>query len=380
MQARVVRFINGRIVANHSITPGELWISDGKIIAPSEKADSTVDVAGLIIAPGLIDLQINGGFGIDFTEEPERVLEVAKKLPQYGVTSFLPTCITSSKEHYRDCLTALRAQMNAAHDGANLLGIHLEGPFFNVKQKGAHNSALVRPCDCVETAEELYGSLEKVMIVTLAPELPGAENIISQLHKEGIIISCGHSSATYDEMQKAMNWGLSFATHLFNAMTPFHHREPGVVGSVLGNRGFMYSVIADPHHLHQKALELAYRLNPEGLVLVSDAMSALGLPAGHYHLGTMQVEVDEGKATISGTNILAGSIIALDSAMRYLVAATGCSLVEAIDAATIKPATLLNIQHQKGTLEVGADADFILLDDTLHVHATYIAGEPVSNA
>ncbi len=370
----VYRFINGRILYDHSIAQGELWTSQGKIIAPQQRADAVIDVEGLIIAPGYIDLQINGAFGIDFTLEPERVNEVAKKLPRYGVTSFLPTCITSSKEQYQHALPVLRKQLHAISEGAQPLGIHLEGPFFNMQQKGAHNALFVKSCESIGAPEEMYGSLDDVKVVTLAPELSGACEIISQLHEKGIVVSAGHTSASYEEMQKAIDNGVCFATHLFNAMVPLHHREPGVIGAVLMKKGFMYSVIADPHHLHPRTLELAWRLNPDGLVLVSDAMAALGLPAGLYHLGTMQVEVEGGKATIFGTKTLAGSIIALDSAVRYLISSTGCSKVEAIEAATLKPATLLSIQHQKGTLRIGADADFILLDDDLVVHATYING------
>ncbi len=372
---KTVRYYNARIVRDHALQAGDLWVADGKIIAPQIKADLEIDVHGLIIAPGYIDLQINGGFGLDFTTQADRVSEVARLLPQYGVTAFLPTVISSSKERYRQALPHLQPKKGGAH-GATILGVHLEGPFFHPKQCGAHDPLMIRSFDDSSSIEDFYGSLDGVKIVTLAPEIKGALGAIAHLKQRCIVASVGHSNASYQEMQQAIEAGASLATHLFNAMTPFHHRDPGVIASVLTTPGYFYSIIADGHHLHPAAINLAWRSNPDGLILVTDAMEALGLSDGVYHLGTREVEVQKSKAFLAGAATLAGSVLSLDAAVRNLLAYTSCSLVEAIEAASWKPAVILGMQDVKGSLQEGADADFIFLDDDLYVHATCIAGEP----
>lgn len=371
----VARYVNGLVLRGHELKQEDLWVSGGQIVAPQPHADEEVDVHGLIIAPGYIDIQINGGFGCDFSSEPENVDRVAAALPQHGVTAFLPTVISSSPEQYRHALPLL--QPRSVQGGASILGIHLEGPFFCPERRGAHGRHHLQGFDHPVALEAVYGNLEGVRIVTLAPELPNALPAIQALKSLGILVSAGHTNASYEAMLQGIGAGITLATHLFNAMAPLHHREPGVIGAALTRPEMSYSIIADGVHVHPAAIRLAWQAHPKGIVLITDAIAAMGLSEGSYRLGTEEVVVRKDKAVIAGADTIAGSIISMDAAVRFFHQATGCSIVDAIEAASAKPAQLLGIEDKKGTLKIGADADFIVLDKDLHVLACYVAGERV---
>lgn len=370
----VLKFYNGKVLRDHELKEEELWVKNGKIISSQQHCDVSIDVEGAIIAPGYIDLQINGGFGVDFLREPERVEEVAKRLPKYGVTSFLPTLVSAKHEDYRRVLDCLREKMEKQQEGAKILGFHLEGPFFSPEMCRAHDPSLLLSCEKFTVPEEVYGSLTGVRIVTLAPELPNAENMIQKLKKQGIIVSAGHSKASSAQLENAVHLGIGLVTHLFNGMPSFHHRDPGIVGAVLTHPDLPFLLIGDRHHLDPKALKLAWNTRSNGLILVTDAISALGLKEGIYNLGPLEVEVRSAQALIKGTHVIAGSTVSLDRAVQYLQQSTGCSVVSAIEAASLKPAELLGISDRKGSLHVGADADFNLLDPDLTVQACFIGG------
>lgn len=367
-------YVNGRVMRDHQLCSGDLWVAGGKIVAPQPQADRVVDVGGLILAPGYIDLQINGAFGIDFTSEPQRVNEVALRLPEQGVTAFLPTLVSSPRERYRLLLQQLMESASSSQ-GAAVLGVHLEGPFLNPQYHGAHEAACVVD-SFPASIEGFYGSLQGVRMVTLAPELPGAFEAIAELKRHGIVVSLGHSGASYRDTASALEAGAQGITHLFNAMTPLHQREPGMAVASLLHRESFYSLIVDGRHLHPAMVNLAWRCHPEGLVLITDAMAALGLDAGIYRLGPLEVERKGDEAMVVGTTLLAGSVLSMDQAVRNFKKFTGCSVVEAIEAATAHPAWLLGLTT-RGTLEVGAEADFLLLDDDLRVQQTFIAGQMV---
>ncbi|WP_068469272.1 N-acetylglucosamine-6-phosphate deacetylase [Candidatus Protochlamydia phocaeensis] len=369
---RISRYYNAQVLKSHEIKLGEIWVANGKIIAPQAKADEEIDAQGLILAPGYIDLQVNGGFCIDFATAPSQVHQVAKQLPRFGVTAFLPTLISRPSEEYPSLLPYLQPTLGGI-EGAAILGIHLEGPFLNAKQAGAHSPSFLN--QALTSLEGCYGSLKGVRMVTLAPELPGALEAIRQLKSQNIVVAAGHTQATVKDMEKALEAGVKMITHLFNAMAPFHHREPGVVGTVLTHDSLFYSLIADGVHVHADAIKLAWRSQPQGLILVSDAMEAFGLPPGSYQLGASSVIVEGGSARLSGTQTLAGSIIGLDQAVRIFFESSGCSIADALEAASLKPAQVLGIEKNKGTLQIEADADFIVLDEQLEVHACYIGGE-----
>ncbi|KAK2587018.1 hypothetical protein KPH14_010980 [Odynerus spinipes] len=392
-KAILKQFYNCQILRDGKIMTEDLWIRDGKIVNPErifydEKIlpDIRIDCHGALISPGYIDLQINGGFGIDFSHNIENVEEginkVAKKLLECGVTSFCPTLVTSPSETYYKILPRIKRQ-NGGSRGASILGIHLEGPFISPSKKGAH------PEECIKKFEngfatliDMYGTLDNVCLVTLAPEIPNAMSVINELSKRNIKVSVGHSIANLCEGEEAVKNGATFITHLFNAMLPFHHRDPGLVGLLTSDqiphgKIVYYGIIADGIHTHPAALRIAHRVHPKGLVLVTDAISALGLEEGVHQLGQLKIEIRKGRAYIAGTDTLCGSMAEMAQCVRILKEATGCSVVQALEAATLHPARALEIESIKGVLNFGADADFVLLDDNLELLSTWIAGECV---
>lgn len=373
MHQEVIHLYNAQILRDHQIRPGELWVHNGKIVEPQSNSDREIDVKGRLIAPGYIDIQINGGFGVDLTSEPEKLNILSENLPRHGVTSFLPTMVSSTKEDYNYLLPKLREAMQHV-SGAQPIGIHLEGPYIHIEYKGAHSAEAVRQAFTADSLDSVYGSFDDVKIVTLAPELPQALPFISYLNSLGIVVSAGHTAAKYEEASEGVKAGIVLFTHLYNAMTPLHHRAPGCVGAALTLPCVSYSIIADGVHLHPTAFSVAWQSNPKGLILVTDAMAAFGLEDGTYSLGNMQVEKIGNRAVLAGTQILAGSVLSMDAAVRNMIQFTGCSVVEAIESASLKPARLLKIDDCKGHLQPGADADFIILDESLHVIQTFISG------
>lgn len=229
---------------------------------------------------------------------------------------------------------------------------------------------------------EVYGSLDNVAVVTLAPELANSQSVVRELSQRGITVSLGHSVANLSQAEEAVQHGASFITHLFNAMLPFHHRDPGIVGlltsdQVPAGRTVYYGMIADGIHTNPAALRIAHRAHPSGLVLVTDAITAMGLPPGQHTLGQQVIEIQGLHAYVAGTKTLSGSIATMDMCVRHFKQASGCSVEEALEAASLHPAQLLGISHKKGKLDYGCDADLVLLDDALNVKATFISGEEV---
>lgn len=391
--SEIIQFHNCYILRDHKIIKEDLWVHNKKIINPEplffvekKSPNIQVDCRGAIISPGFIDLQINGGFGLDFSHNVDDVeagvQKVAKGLLRYGVTSFCPTLITSPVQIYHKIIPKIKTQ-NGDKNGAGVLGIHLEGPFISRDKKGAHSVQHIKYIESgFQDILEVYGNLDNVSIVTVAPEVVKTGDIVEKFVKQGITVSLGHSSGNLADGERAMHAGANFITHLFNAMLPFHHRDPGLVGllttdSLPPGRSVYYGIISDGIHTHPAALRIAYRSNPEGLVLVTDAVSAMGLEAGTHYIGEQAVEIKGHKAIIAGTNTLCGSIATMDMCVRYFKNATGCNKIEALECATLHPAQVLGITSSKGTLDFGSDADFILLDQDLYVHATFISGECV---
>lgn len=359
---------------NHS-----LRLQDGRIqaLAPAAElqplpGEEVLDGSGHLLTPGFIDLQVNGGFGHDFTQEPHTMWQVAAQLPQYGVTAFLPTIITSPLEKIIQAQEAITQRPLAFH-GAQPLGLHLEGPFLNPDKKGAHNPRHLRPPNA--GGYEAWSQDSGVRLVTLAPELPGALELIHSLGSRGIVVSAGHSLATYEEARKALENGIRYGTHLFNAMPPLHHRRPGLAGALFDS-DVPVGLIADGIHVHPALVRLAWQvLGPQRLNLVSDAMAALGMGPGRYQLGDLPIAVDNERATLpDGT--LAGSILSLDQALRNLQQFTACSLVEALQTVTLTPATLLGLER-KGRIAAGYDADLVLMTNEQEITMTFVAGKKV---
>uniref|UniRef100_A0A673GI49 N-acetylglucosamine-6-phosphate deacetylase n=1 Tax=Sinocyclocheilus rhinocerous TaxID=307959 RepID=A0A673GI49_9TELE len=377
--APITQFVNCRILKNHRLQWEDLWVREGKILNPEKLffdeegfADLKVDCGNKIIAPGFIDVQINGGYGIDFSQASgdirRGVAQVAKKILEHGVTSFCPTLVTSPPDIYH-----------------KVQSIHLSLPFISLLDKrGAHPPKFLRTFKAGGVADlmETYGHLDNVAMVTLAPELANSAAAIRELSGRGIAVSLGHSMADLSQAEEAVQNGAMFITHLFNAMLPFHHRDPGIVGLLTSDRippGRMvyYGMIADGIHTHPAALRIAHRAHPAGLVLVTDAVTAMGLPPGQHTLGQQQIDIQGLHAYVAGTTTLSGSIATMDMCVRHFREVSGCTVEAALEAASLHPAQLLGISHRKGTLEYGTDADFVVLDDTLTVRETYIAGQQV---
>ncbi|XP_012921106.1 N-acetylglucosamine-6-phosphate deacetylase [Heterocephalus glaber] len=396
-RAAVLQFTNCRILRGGTLLREDLWVRGGRVLDPEKLffeerrvADEQRDCGGCILAPGFIDVQMNGGFGVDFSRATEDVGSgvalVAQRILSHGVTSFCPTLVTSPPEVYHKVLPQIPVKSGGPH-GAGVLGVHLEGPFISPEKRGAHPKAHIRSFE-VNAFHDLlatYGPLDNVRIVTLAPELGRSHEVIQALTAQDICVSLGHSVAHLQAAEEAVQSGATFITHLFNAMLPFHHRDPGIVGLLTSDRlpqgrCIFYGMIADGIHTNPAALRIAHRAHPQGLVLITDAVPALGLGNGHHTLGQMEVEVDGLMACIAGTKTLCGSIAPMDVCVRHFFQATGCSVEAALEAASLHPAQLLGLEKSKGTLDFGADADFVVLDDALHVWATYISGELVWQA
>ncbi|KAG4075562.1 hypothetical protein HA402_003387 [Bradysia odoriphaga] len=392
-ETTLIQFKNCHLVRNHQIVTDDLWVRNGKIVDPEKvffdekkTADTVIDCQNAIIAPGFIDIQINGGYGIDFahntTDTATGVSLVAKNILAHGVTSFCPTLVTSPVSTYQQVLPNIPKKAGGKH-GATILGVHLEGPFISVEKKGAHPAECIKDLnEGAKTANDTYGPLDNVAIITLAPEKVGALDTIEDLSKRGITMAVGHSTANLCDGEKAVQKGSNLITHLFNAMLPFHHRDPGLVGlltsdAIPDGRTVYFGIISDGVHTHPAALRIAFRAHPDGLILVTDAISAMGLEDGTHFIGQLAVDVRNKKAYIANTNTLCGSIAPMDECVRIFQKSTNCSLVYALEAASLHPAKCLNIEQSKGTLNYGADADFLMLGRDLSVWATWIAGECV---
>lgn len=344
----------------------------GRIVAGEPtSAEARIDAAGLSVAPGYVDLHVNGAAGIDLTSQPERLWEVASALPRYGVTSFLPTIVTSPSEVVDRALGALSAGAPPGWVGARPLGLHLEGPMIAANRRGAHAAAhIATPAPAVIAG----WSAPLVAMVTLAPELPGAAAIARELTDRGVVVSAGHTDADARAARDAVAAGVRAVTHLFNAMRRPNPHEPGLAGAVLAGLPVLAGLIADGAHLDPDLLRTAWAaLGSERRMLVSDATAALGAPPGRYRLGDLTIVGDGVRSLDPATGRPAGSACGIDTDVRNVMRITGCGASAATAAASATPARLLG-RAELGSLEAGTPADLVLLDADLHVVVTVVCG------
>ena len=372
--------VTGRLLHEGRLVPGALVIEGGRIV--EVRTDAVGELPGPrleaeIVSPGLIDLQCNGAFGFEVGGDAEALRALAARLPSTGVTTFLPTVVSALPAHYRSVAAALAAvefgEAGAA-PSAQAAGLHLEGPLLSPARAGAHDRTLLEAADDTldDVLDELLDS-RALRLMTLAPERPGALARLRRLVEADVVVSLGHTDATYDEMLDGTDAGATLATHLFNAMSPFHHRAPGAVGAALIDERLTVGLIADGVHAHPAALNLVLRAKgPERIVLVTDAVAAAGAPAGTYALGGAPI-ISDGQSARLADGTLAGSTLTMDLAVRGMVALGGARPDEALMMATAVPAARLGLAD-RGRLAVGRRADLALWSEDLTLVSTVIGG------
>lgn len=367
--------VRGTLLVDGELVPGAVVVDGARIeevvrgdrIASERLPARVIDAA--LVAPGFVELQINGGFGIDLIDGGDAIARLADALPATGVTSFLPTLVSSPAATYLGAFDDLARA--ACGRGAEPLGLHLEGPFLAASRRGAHDPAPIAAAD--DAMLDAWIDSGAVRLVTLAPERAGGLARIARLCAGGIAVSVGHTDATYDEVSAAIDAGARLVTHLYNAMSPLGHRAPGAVGAALTDDRVAVGLIADGVHCHPAALRLALRAKGAArIALTTDAMAAAAMPTGRYTLGSQAVAVDETGARLDdGT--LAGSVLTMDRAVRNMVTLGGASIADALTMATAVPARVLGLTR-KGRLAPGADADLVLLDDHLQLEGVTLLG------
>jgi N-acetylglucosamine-6-phosphate deacetylase len=363
------------VLLGRELIPGAVCIENGRIAGvlrePCELPAGARVLAAPVVAPGFIDLQVNGGFGCEVGDDPDALARLAAQLPSTGVTAFLPTAITSPADVYPRVLAAFERLDDLP--GARPLGLHLEGPFLSPARPGAHRRDLIESAD--PGLIEFFAASPSVRLVTLAPERPGALGWIRRLADAGIVVCLGHTDATYEQMVAGADAGATMATHLFNAMSPFGHRAPGAIGATLLDDRLTAGLIPDGVHTHPAALRLAVRAKGvDRIAPVTDMMSAAGMPPGEYRLAGQIVHVN-GESARLADGTLAGAIVTMDAVVRNLVRWAGVTPAEALTMVTAVPARLLGAPL--GRIQTGRDADLVLLDDDLTVQATLIRGKIV---
>jgi N-acetylglucosamine-6-phosphate deacetylase len=371
MTTEAASVVTGRLVLDDRIAGGRLTIEDGRIAAIDLDDGATAD--GPLLAPGFVDVHVHGWGGHDAMGDLGALDGMARRLLRRGVTSFLPTAVSAPLGSLEAFADRVRGWMPAAPaDGAEPLGFNLEGPFLAATKRGAHDAHHLQiPADVPRKALEPL--LDGLRLVTIAPELPGATDLIRWFGERGVVTSIGHSAATLEEAQAGYQAGGTSTTHLFNAMSGVDHRAPGVALAALLDDAVYVELIADGIHVHPALWPLITRLKPaDRLLLVSDAIALAGMGDGRGLLGGLEVEVADGRVTLVGTTTLAGSVLALDTAVRNIVDA-GISLPAAVGAASRNPLALLGVTD-RGRIAVGQCADLVELDEALTVARVMRAG------
>jgi N-acetylglucosamine-6-phosphate deacetylase len=373
--------VTGRLLIAGRLVPGALVVDGDRIV---EARIGRADAAGVlpeprldgdIVSPGLVDLQCNGAFGLEVGADGGALRTLASRLPATGVTTFLPTVVSASAAQYRAVAAALAAVRDAP--GAQLPGLHLEGPLLSPARAGAHDVQAIAAADATldDVLDELLGA-GALRLITLAPERAGALDRIRRLVGAGVTVSLGHTDATFEQMQAGIDAGATLVTHLFNAMSGFHHRRPDALGAALTDDRVAVGLIADGVHAHPAALKLALRAKgADRIVLVTDAVAAAGASPGAYQLGGIPI-VSDGQSARRGDGTLAGSTLTMDRAVRAMVSLSGARIEEALAMASSVPAVRVGL-GDRGALAVGQRADLALWSAKLEVEATIVGGEIV---
>ena len=343
-----------------------IYINDHRLVDKAEYQDDgeVIDAEGLLVLPGLVDIHSHGAAGEDFSDgNPEGLKKILQYEKRCGITSYCPTSMTFPKERLRQIFASIKGAQT--EDGATVVGINMEGPFLDPAKKGAHVEKWIAAPDVAFVRELNQDADGLVRLVTLAPNMEGAEEFIKEMHEE-VCISLGHTAADYDCASRAMKLGAHHVTHLYNAMQPFGHRAPGLIGAAMDDPECMVELICDGYHIHPSAIRAAFRLfGPERVILISDSMRATGMENGTYELGGQEVTVKDRKAVLKdGT--LAGSATNLYGCMCKAVE-FGIPLEQAIMAATANPARSIGIFDRVGSIRIGKQADLLLVSENLEL-------------
>lgn len=372
---------NGRLLGARGMDDNRgLLIQDGRIASLGDACPAGVerlDATGLLIAPGFIDTHIHGARHADTMDgTPDALREISRHLAEHGVTGWLPTTVACAPEALDRILSAVETVRQEGSGGAAVLGAHLESNFLSPRYKGAQPPEFLRPIGEPELGAVLDKHAKTIRLLTLAPELEGAEAFVRELVARGVVVAVGHTDATYDQVLMAVAAGSSRVTHLCNAQRGFHHREPGTLGAGLACDRLYTEIIADLEHVHPAGLTIAYRCKgAERLMLVSDAVRGAGLAPGRYELGGHPTIID-GRVARLEDGTIAGSVITLERAARNMVESAGVPLEAALRMASEAPAQSLGLTN-KGRIAPGLDADLVLLTDAFEVRATFVAGRMV---
>ncbi|GIP24128.1 N-acetylglucosamine-6-phosphate deacetylase [Paenibacillus sp. J22TS3] len=386
--SRTFQLIHGQVVTPRGIIQdGAVTVIDGVITyvgsttgmpSGTSAAGEVIDAKGAYVLPGFIDVHVHGGMKEDFTDATQESLDTITKFHStQGTTAMLATTMTTPKAVLDRVLAEVNTYISKDMPYAQLEGVHLEGPFISPKWPGAQNPEHIVPPnkDWIEAWENQYPGLIKQ--VTFAPEREGSHDLIRYLRSKGIVAAAGHTDATYDEIMSAVEVGLHHSVHMFNAMTPLHHRKPGTAGAILSTPKMSAEIIADGIHVHPAAISIIAQLKQdENFILITDAMSAAGLGNGEYMLGDLPVVVKDNVCTLKESEgTLAGSTLTMIRGFRYLVQQVGLSIEYVSAMASGNPAKLLRIEHRTGTIETGKQADLLLVEqDNLELQKVWIKG------
>jgi len=379
-----IAIVNGEIYTSRVvIRRGVVVVRNGRIETIEEgsagrrltRGAVVVDARGMIVAPGFIDLHIHGAGGGDTSDcSLKSIRKMCSTLVRFGTTAFLPTVYPAGESEMLRRVSTIRRAMEQAPKGAEILGVHLEGPFLNPRERGALREGALRLPSMEVLDRLIHASGDNIRLLSIAPELRGATEVIRECRRRGIRVAVGHSDASHEQMVRAINAGVNHVTHVFNALRRTHHRDPGVMGTVLTNSEVTVELIADMHHVHPVVINLLLLAKPpDKICLVTDALRIAGLRGRRFIADGREVTVEGGVARLPDGTI-AGSVLTLNRAVRNMVATGRVPLENALKMAGIIPARVLGVDHRKGNILPGSDADIVVMDRDCHVHMTMVKG------
>ncbi|RDY25864.1 N-acetylglucosamine-6-phosphate deacetylase [Romboutsia weinsteinii] len=368
--------VNGKILLENQILENKVLVFGKKIVdITDEVVDGyeIIDANGKYVSPGLVDIHIHGNVGKDVMDgNEEAISDISKSIVRHGVTSFLPTTMTMGKDSIDKALQAIRKSMNKNIEGAKPIGVHLEGPFINEAYKGAQNPEFIIDA----SYDFIKDNADIIKVITYAPEKDTNLEFTKDIKKNtNIVLSIGHSKATYEQAKEAINLGASNITHLFNGMTGLNHRNPGVVGAALTSNDAYCEIIADTIHIKKDLFQFILdNKGKEKVILITDSIEAGGLEDGEYSLGGQKVIVKENQARLESGS-LAGSVMPLNIMINNFYKNTNLKINEAINLASLNAARSIHVDNTKGSIQIGKDADIAIFDEDLNCFMTIVNGE-----